>query len=126
MEPLQWLLEAGMTPNDPDWMWVTPLHRLVVGEWSHGTDGRDYSSMYKTAQLFIEHGVDLDSRDEEYSSTPLGWAARWGRVDTVRLLLERGAKPNLPDDPEWATPLAWACKKGHANGERILREAGAE
>ncbi len=126
VEPLRWLLGAGMTPNDLDWMRVTPLHRLVVGEWSHGTDGRNYNSMYKTAQLFIEYGADLDARDEEYSSTPLGWAARWGRADTVRLLLERGAKTNLSDDPQWATPLAWAQKKGHDDVERLLLGAGAE
>lgn len=125
IEPLRWLLEAGMTPNDPNWMRVTPLHRLVVGEWAHGTDGSNYRSLIKSAQLFIEYGADLEARDEEYSSTPLGWAARWGREDTVALLLERGAKTNLPDDPPWATPLAWARKKGHDEVERLLIEAGA-
>ena len=126
IDPVRWLFEAGMTPNDPDWMRVTPLHRLVVGEWAHGTDGREYRSLIKTARLFIEYGADLEARCEEYASPPLGWAARWGRADTVALLLERGAKTNLPDDPAWATPLAWARKKGHVEVERLLREAGAE
>ena len=125
LEPFQWLLEAGMTPNDTNWLRVTPLHLLALGRTSHGTDGRDYTPHPKMMKLFIEHGADLDARDEEYRSTPLGWAARWGRKEAVGLLLERGANTNLPEDEPWATPLAWAEKKGHAEIANILREHGA-
>ena len=72
-------------------------------------------------KLFIEHGADLNARDEDYRSTPLGWAARWGWKEAVEMLLEWGAQINLPDDPPWATPLAWARKKGHAEIEELLR-----
>jgi ankyrin repeat protein len=125
LDPFRRLLESGMTPNDPNWMRVTPLHLLALGATHHGTDGREYRPHPKMMALFIEHGADLDARDEEYLSTPLGWAARWGRIEAVRLLLERGAKTNLPDDRTWATPLAWARKKGHAEIEKILIAAGA-
>jgi ankyrin repeat protein len=46
-------------------------------------------------------------------STPLGWAARWGRVGLVRLLLERGVDPLESDAEPWATPRAWAAKMGN-------------
>ncbi len=126
LEPFRWLLEAGMTPNDTNWLRVTPLHLLALGRTSHGTDGRDYTPHPKMMALFIEHGADLDARDEEYRSTPLGWAARWGRKEGAALLLERGAKTNLPDDPAWATPLAWARQKGHREIEEMLRAHGAK
>ena len=120
-----WLLDAGMTPNDSDWLRVTSLHRLAIGSMKHGSDGREYRHHTKAMRLFIEAGADLDAKDEEYHSTPLGWAARWGRHEAVALLLERGAKTNLADDLSWATPLAWARKKGHADVEKMLIEGGA-
>ena len=126
LDMFRWLLEAGMTPNDTNWMRVSPLHLLALRRTSHGTDGQDYALHLKTMQLFIEFGADLEARDEEFRSTPLAWAARWGRKEAVELLLERGSRTNLPDDPPWATPLAWARKKGHAQIEAMLRQAGAK
>ena len=125
LELFAWLFEAGMTPNDSDWLRVSSLHRLALGNTPHGTDGSIYKPYPKTMKLFIEAGADLNAKDEEYRSTPLGWAARWGRKEAVELLLERGAKTNLPDDLPWATPLAWSRKKGHEAIEEMLREAGA-
>ena len=84
-----------------------------------------YRPYLKIMRLFIEAGADLDVKDEELQSTPLGWAARWGQKGAAELLLERGAKTNLPDDLPWSTPLAWARKKGHKQIEQLLREAGA-
>jgi ankyrin repeat protein len=62
--------------------------------------------------------------DDEFRSTPLGFAARWGRRDLVRLLLDHGADPNVAG-ADWATPLAWAEKKGHRAIAGDLRAAGA-
>ena len=124
-EVFGWLLDAGMTPNDSDWLRVTSLHRLAIGSMKHGSDGREYVHHGEAMRLLIEAGADLDARDEEFQSTPLGWAARWGRPEAAELLLERGAKTNLPDDPDWATPLAWARQKGHKVIEEMLIKAGA-
>ena len=51
----------------------------------------------------VEHDADSsvqpiepasDAVDEEFRSTPLGLAARWGHRKMVAFLLERGADPN--------------------------------
>ena len=106
LDMVKWLLDAGMTPNDSDWLRVTSLHRLEIGDSPYGSDGSVAKVHVRTMTLFIEAGADLDAKDEEYHSTPLGWAARWGRMGAAELLLERGAKTNLPDDLPWASPLA--------------------
>src|SRR5207253_8354257 len=95
------LFDHGMTPNVPNWLLITALHQLAG------------NGDVENARLFIERGADLHARDEEFCSTPLGWAARRGQAAMVDLLLERGAKTNLPDDPPWATPRAWAARRGH-------------
>lgn len=107
------LFEHGMDPSYPDWMRVTPLHRLAA------------KGDLEKAELFIDHGADLNARDEDFRSTPLGWAARCGQTAMVELLLNRGAKPNLPDDPPWATPLAWATRRGHGEIVALLEQHGA-
>ena len=80
----------------------------------------------RSAALFIDHGADLHARDEDICSTPLGWAAKFGKKPMVEFLLSRGAKVNLPDDPPWATPLAWATRRGHAEIAELLKQHGAE
>lgn len=104
------LFRHGMDPNKPNWLRITPLHYFAE------------SGVVENAAIFIEHGADLDARDEEFCSTPLGWAARCGKTRMVELLLRRGAKPNLPDHPPWATPLAWATRRGHDRIVRLLTE----
>lgn len=76
-------------------------------------------------KLLLAHGADLNARDEDICSTPLGWAAKFGRNPMVELLLERGANPHLPDDPPWATPLSWAKRRGYPEITTILRARGA-
>jgi ankyrin repeat protein len=77
------------------------------------------------ARLLLDHGADIDAVDEEYRSTPLGYAARWGQREMAAFLLERGANVNKSGAP-WATPLAWAQKKGYTDIEASLRQAGAQ
>jgi ankyrin repeat protein len=108
------LFAHGMDANARDWLEITPLHELA---------GK--GDVEKAAQ-FLEHGADLHARDEDICSTPLGWAAKFGRKAMVEFLLERGAKPNLPDDPPWATPLAWANRRGHVELGELLRQHGAK
>jgi len=96
----EWLLRHGMDPNHMNWHYTTLLHHVA-------SDGD-----IPKARLLLDHGATIDAIDEEYRSTPLGIAARWGRKEMVDFLLERGADPELAVDP-WATPMAWARKKGH-------------
>ena len=106
------LLDHGMDPDHMNWHYTTLLHHVA-------SDGD-----LPKARLLLDHGATIDAIDEEYRSTPLGMAARWGRREMVGFLLERGADPGLGGAP-WATPLAWARKKGHAEVEADLRRAGA-
>jgi ankyrin repeat protein len=106
------LMERGMNPNHMTWHHVTLLHDMA------------WKGFIDKATLLLDYGADIDPIDEEYRSTPLGMAARWGNRDMVKLLLGRGADPNKAGAP-WATPLAWARKKGHADIEADLLKAGA-
>jgi len=107
------LFQHGMDANHPDWLRITPLHRFAKkGE-------------IEKAAIFIEHGADLNARDEDICSTPLGWAAKFCKAEMVEFLLRRGAKPNLPDDPPWATPVAWAARRGHSEVVALLKQHGA-
>jgi len=106
------LLERGMNPNHMTWHRTTLLHDMA-GEGN-----------VEKAILLLHHGAMVDPIDDEFRSTPLGFAARWGRRRLVTLLLDHGADPNAAGAP-WATPLAWAEKKGHTDIARDLRAAGA-
>jgi uncharacterized protein len=111
-ETAAFLLENGMNPNHMNWRRFTLLHDMA------------FTGDLQKARLLLDHGADLDAVDEEYRSTPLGYAARWGRREMVAFMLERGADVNKSGAP-WATPLAWARKKGHAEIEADLRQVGA-
>lgn len=114
------LLEHGMNPNLPNWQRVTPLHDIC----SRGGRGRPDANRHELLDLFLEFGADINAVDEEYRSTPLGWAARSGLPDMVELLLARGADASLAGEP-WATPLEWAQRRGHSDVESLLRSGGA-
>jgi ankyrin repeat protein len=104
------LFERGMNPSQRDWLGVTPLHRLAMRGDS------------EAAAIYLDHGAELHARDEDISSTPLAWAAKFGKVPMVEFLLSRGAKPRLPDDPPWATPMAWATRRGHDPVVKLLNK----
>jgi ankyrin repeat protein len=111
-EVAAFLLSSGMNPNHMNWRRVTLLHDMA-------REGK-----LTRARLLIDHGAAIDAIDDEYRSTPLGLAVRWGKREMVELLLERGADPNMSGAP-WATPLAWAKKKSHSQIEADLKTAGA-
>lgn len=103
----KFLLQKDMNPNHRNWREFTLLHDMAhVGD-------------VPKARLLLDYGADVNYVDDEYRSTPLGYAARWGHREMVELLLAHGADPNKSGAP-WSTPLAWAQKKGHREIERLL------
>ena len=100
-------LERGADPNHMNCHRTTVLHEMArLGEIGKAT-------------RLLDHGADIDAVDQEFRSTPLGFAARWGQRAMVRLLLDRGADRGKSGAP-WATPVAWARAKGHATIARDL------
>lgn len=108
------LFEHGMNPGAANWLGITPLH-----EFARQGD-------LEKAALFLDRGADLEARDDDLCSRPLGWAAKFGQRPMVEWLIQRGAKPNSPDDPPWATPLAWATRRNHPDIAELLRQHGAD
>lgn len=127
LEILRLLLEHGADVKVRDGSNQTLLHRLA-GEASSWADAEKVGF----AGVLLDFGAEIDARDDDLKSTPLGLAARYGHLALVECLLERGASLRLPDDEAWNTPLAWAEKQGHeeiaarlrARGERVERSSG--
>lgn len=107
------IMEKGMNPNTKSWHNVTILHDMAQ------------KGFIEKAALLIKHGADIDPVDDEYQSTPLGLAARWGQADMVKFLLEQGADLRK-SGALWSKPLTWAIKKGHMGIADMLKKAGAE
>lgn len=112
-EGAEYMIAKGMSPNTMSWHHVTILHDMAQKGNIEKTD------------LLINHGAEINPIDEEYQSTPLGMAARWGHIDMVNHLLDRGADINKAG-AAWATPLEWSRKKGHSEIEKLLLENGAK
>jgi hypothetical protein len=108
----EYLLEHGMNPDTMSWHHVTILHDMAQ------------NGNIPKAELLIKHGAALNPIEEEYQSTPLALAARWGHREMVDFLLGQGADANL-SGAAWSTPLAWAIKKGHKEIVNVLINAGA-
>ncbi len=111
-EGAAYIMEKGMNPDTMSWQHVTILHDMAQ------------KGHLQKAELLIKYGANLNPVDEEYRSTPLGMAARWGHIEMVRYLIAQGADSGKAG-ASWATPLAWAKKRGHAEIEEILLNAGA-
>ncbi|XP_019631182.1 PREDICTED: protein phosphatase 1 regulatory subunit 16A-like, partial [Branchiostoma belcheri] len=52
----------------------------------------------KVAALLIEHGADLEARDDRFQETPLHRAAAGGRTGTCKLLIRHGADVTARDE----------------------------
>lgn len=101
-EMTEYLFQQGMNPNHASWLFITPLHRFA--------ERGDLES----ADIYLQHGADINAVDEEFYSTPLGFAAKYGKKEMVEFLLAKGADPTLPKEYPWAQPLAWAKRRGYA------------
>ena len=86
------LFQHGMNPSQPDWLEATPLHHFAR------------KGDVENAMIFLAHGADLHARDDELRSTPLGWAAKFGKLEMVAMLLSRGARQTCPTTPPGRPP----------------------
>ena len=77
-----------------------------------------------TVDQLIGAGADVDVRDQ-WSRTPLHYAARNGRADATAALIAAGADADARDSQDW-TPLHYAADEGSAAVVKLLLEAGAE
>ena len=107
-----YMMKKGMNPDTMSWHHVTILHDMAQ------------KGNIPKAELLLKYGADINPIEEEYQSTPLGLAARWGHSEMVEFLLNQGADP-YKSGASWSTPLSWATMKGHTEIERMLRRAGA-
>lgn len=108
-EIASYLLEHGMDPNHHSWQGVSLLHDMAQ------------KGDLQKADLLIKYGANLNTIDDEYQSTPLGIAARWGQDAMVELLLDHGADPRL-SGATWSIPLAWARAKHLQAIEKMLEK----
>jgi ankyrin repeat protein len=116
---------------------ATPLHFAAI------ENHRD------VVDLLIAHGADLNAVDEEYNSTPAGWANEKGHVPMAHHLVAKGMKVDLPRaaafglidqarelisaDPfsintsgGWGTPLHEASVWGHPEIVELLLANGGD
>ena len=84
-----------------------------------------YFGHEEVVRLLLEKDADLNSKDAEFSRTPLSWAARNGHEAVARLLLEKDADLDSKDS-FGLTPLSWATRFGHEAVARLLLEKGAD
>ncbi|KAI8146528.1 hypothetical protein BJV82DRAFT_576084 [Fennellomyces sp. T-0311] len=79
----------------------------------------------KVSQLLKSHRdwIDIDARDED-GTTPLIYAACFGKVDIAQALLEAGAKTDVQDSYGWSA-LMWATNNNHEGLVKVLLESGA-
>jgi ankyrin repeat protein len=118
IEMLRTLLEHGMSADLMNWQHQTLLHHACVAQDYRGRDRTD--GAIERVALLLDAGATISARDDEYRSTPLGWAARTNALAVAEYLLTRGAPTSLPDDEPWATPMAWAVRRGHAGMVALL------
>ncbi|KAI9316184.1 hypothetical protein BX666DRAFT_214314 [Dichotomocladium elegans] len=67
--------------------------------------------------------IDIDARDED-GTTPLIYAACFGKVDIAQALLDAGAKTDVQDSFGWSA-LMWATNNNHDALVKVLLENGA-
>ena len=120
-EIFRMILERGVDPNLAGRFGYRLAHRLAACGVVWNEPIMSEAERVAFATILLEHGAVLNVVDELLQSSPLGWAARWGRYDLARLYLEQGADPILAGE-EWATPLAWAEKKSNTDiADLIMR-----
>jgi ankyrin repeat protein len=82
----------GFTDNLADLLSADP--QLVHAKGGDGCTPLHFARDVATAEFLLDHGADLDARDDDHASTPAQW--RIGSApDVSRFLLSRGAAPDI-------------------------------
>jgi hypothetical protein len=79
IEAMAYLRERGASPSGAVHLGLTGLHLAVI------------TNRVDAARWLVEHGADLEARDEIHNGTPLGWAAHNRKGSEVHAYLARAA-----------------------------------
>ncbi|WKT39959.1 Ankyrin repeat [Fusarium oxysporum f. sp. vasinfectum] len=109
--------------------WVTKPLPLCASNMADNifVDARKGSLTSTKLEAYLASGVDINAQDPKTGFTPLGMAAKYGRLSVVNLLLDKNASPRAMSKPGM-TPLYIAA---NGNGDRVnivrkLLEKGAQ
>ena len=50
-----------------------------------------YENKLKSVEALLDHGADIELRDQDRNTTPVRWAIVYARQEIIRLLVSRGA-----------------------------------
>lgn len=125
------LLEKHADVNALDSELQTPLHRAILQsnvKTEEDLDEKSFhekqdSSRYEVVMLLLNHGAQVDCRDNE-NYTPLHFSARYGREKIISLLLDSGASPAARSDRGY-TPLILAAGAEHPETMQLLLGSGS-
>lgn len=107
-EIAQLLLDNGVFINATNGLGMTALHIIAL------------AGNIESANWLIDNGANVNAIEQEFCSSPLGWAAKWGHIELAKLLISYGAEINLPNSESWTQPLSWAQKNNHQKLVRLL------
>ena len=107
------LLDAGAPLDDasPDDVGSLAIHECA------------YSGSSDAIDVLLEHGVDVNARQNVYGATPLIVASWQGHADLVVHLIDVGADPRLTTN-DGATARDWALVGGYQNVADLLANEG--
>jgi ankyrin repeat protein len=106
---------------------MTGLHLAAyfgVGEAVKALLQQTFETNLKTTKGVTPSGAELESKDD-YSQTPLSWAAENGHEAVVKQLIEKGADMESKDE-DGQTLLSLAAENGHEAVVKQLLEKGAD
>ena len=110
------------------WDNVEEAKRTAVEEQGYAFSPRGFAQSAekgdrKAIQLFLDSGVDINTRDE-HGWTPLMISTFNGREDVALLLIRSGANVNAKDKSGYG-PMHWAAFKGYTSVIKLLIERRA-
>ena len=106
------LLNAGASPNVRTGDGTTALREATV------------NNQEDVVRILLEHGADVNAKEDIFGTTCLMEAARVGSVPIVKLLLQHGADVNAMEDTGF-TALTEASLRGHLTVVNLLKQYGA-